>query len=329
MIEVYVIQPTGGTNGKTFTMRMNNNTPSHVHTTLDWQTGPTGLQGPIGPMGSTGATGPTGLTGPTGQPGQTGPTGIAGTTGSTGPFGPTGVGNVLRFQTINRTGGNISYDNVSTVELDTSTGYGITGDAANKFVRLTIESTFKTWKVAGQTDLVASGLDTAYFVAGDNIKLTTDVSGSVKSLTIGVTGMGVFQKDASNNSNIYYTAGTVGCGTSTPDASYNLDVSGNGIKTTSINVISDYRIKQNVQDMDVSDARFSVDRMQPISYHNMLTSRTDYGFIAHELQREYPDLVNGVKDADVMQSVNYNSIIAILVKEIQTLKQQMNELLNK
>jgi hypothetical protein len=234
---------------------------------------------------------------------------------------------VLRFQTINRTGGNISYDNVSTVELDTSTGYGITGDAANKFVRLTIESTFKTWKVAGQSDLVASGLDTATFVAGDNIRLTTVPTTGSKSLTIGVTGMGIFQKDASNN--VYYIAGTVGCGTSTPDASYNLDVSGNGIKTTSINVISDYRIKQNVQDMDISDARFSVDRMQPISYYNTLTSRTDYGFIAHELQREYPDLVNGVKDAEVMQSVNYNSIIAILVKEIQTLKQQMNELLKK
>jgi hypothetical protein len=69
--------------------------------------------------------------------------------------------------------------------------------------------------------------------------------------------------------------------------------------------------------------------MQPISYYNTLTSRTEYGFIAHELQREYPDLVNGVKDAEVMQSVNYNSIIAVIVKEIQTLKQQMSELLKK
>jgi hypothetical protein len=69
--------------------------------------------------------------------------------------------------------------------------------------------------------------------------------------------------------------------------------------------------------------------MKPISYHNTLTSHTDYGFVAHELQSEYPDLVNGTKDAEVMQSVNYNSIIAILVKEIQTLKQQMKGLLKK
>ena len=116
------------------------------------------------------------------------------------------------------------------------------------------------------------------------------------------------------------------CGTSTPDISYNLDVSGIGIKTTSINVVSDYRIKQNVQQMNVGDARFSVDRMRPISYFNTLNSRTDYGFIAHELQAEYPELVNGMKDDAAMQSINYNSLIAILVKEIQTLKQQMIEL---
>ena len=268
-----------------------------------------------------GPTGPTGQTGPTGP---VGPTGFAGTTGSTGPYGPTGVGNTLRFQTINRTGGNISYDGIGIVELDTSTGYGITGDVANKFVRLTIESTFKTWKVDGQSDLIASGLDTATFIAGNNIQLTTVPTAGSKSMTIGVTGLGVFDTDNSNN--VYYTAGTVGVGTSTPDMSYNLDVSGNGIKTTGINVVSDYRIKQNVQDMDIADARFSVERMRPISYFNTLTSRIDYGFIAHELQTEYPELVNGVKDAPTMQSINYNSMIALLVKEIQTLKQQVKEL---
>ena len=111
--------------------------------------------------------------------------------------------------------------------------------------------------------------------------------------------------------------------------SYNLDVSGSGIKTTSINVVSDYRIKQNFQDINVADARFSVDRMRPVSYFNTLTSRTDYGFVAHELQAEYPELVNGVNDDPVMQSINYNSMLALLAKEIQTLKQQVRELQNR
>jgi hypothetical protein len=213
---------------------------------------------------------------------------------------------------------------VSIVELDASTGYGLTGDASNNFVRLTIESTFKTWKVAGQSDLVASGLDTATFVAGDNIKLTTDPTSGSKSLTIGVTGMGVFQKGSSNS--VYYTAGTVGCGTSTPDASYNLDVSGNGIKTTSINVVSDYRIKQNVQSIDTASAEFSIDAMQPVSYYNTVTNRNEYGFIAHELQSTHPNLVVGAKDATDLQSINYNSMFALLVSEIKALKQQVKHL---
>jgi hypothetical protein len=179
--------------------------------------------------------------------------------------------------------------------------YGITGDAANNYVRLTI----------------------ATFVEGPNIKLTTDISGAVKSLRIGVTG--TFQPGPSNNS-IYYTAGTVGCGTSTPDASYNLDVSSNGIKTTSINVVSDYRIKQNVEPIDRTNARFSVDAMRPVSYFNTLTNRPEHGFIAHELQEWYPELVSGTKDASELQSVNYNSMVAMLVSETQALKRQVKEL---
>jgi hypothetical protein len=210
------------------------------------------------------------------------------------------------------------------IELDSATGYGLTGDASNNYVRLTIESTFKTWKVAGQTDLVASGLDTATFVEGDNIRLTTDISGSVKSLRIGVTGMGVFEKGSSNS--IYYTAGTVGCGTSTPDTSYNLDVSGSGIKTTSINVVSDYRIKQNVEPIDSTNARFSIDAMKPITYTNTRTAQQEHGFIAHELQESYPELVRGMKDDCELQSVNYISMIALLVSETQTLKRQVSEL---
>jgi hypothetical protein len=256
--------------------------------------------------------------------GIAGPTGIIGGTGNTGPAGPTGAGTLLTFQTVNRVGGDVSYNNVRIVELDTATGYGLTGDASNNYVRLTIESTFKTWKVAGQTDLVASGLDTATFVEGNNIRLTTSNSGGVKALTIGVTGMGVFEKGTSNS--IYYTAGAVGCGTSTPDASYNLDVSNNGIKTTSINVVSDYRIKQNVEPINAANAKFSVDAMQPVTYFNTLTSRTEHGFIAHDLQENYPELVSGIKDAAELQSVNYNSMVAMLVSEMQLLKHQVKSL---
>ena len=54
------------------------------------------------------------------------------------------------------------------------------------------------------------------------------------------------------------------------------------------------------------------------------------GFIAHELQKTYPFLVNGEKDAkdekdenDALQNVNYTGIISLLVKEIKDLKMKM------
>jgi hypothetical protein len=52
------------------------------------------------------------------------------------------------------------------------------------------------------------------------------------------------------------------------------------------------------------------------------------GLIAHELQEVYPFLVNGEKDGANHQSINYTSLIALLIKEIQALKERVNKLEN-
>jgi hypothetical protein len=52
------------------------------------------------------------------------------------------------------------------------------------------------------------------------------------------------------------------------------------------------------------------------------------GLIAHELQEVYPFLVNGEKDGANHQSINYTSLIALLIKEIQELKEKVNKLEN-
>jgi hypothetical protein len=49
------------------------------------------------------------------------------------------------------------------------------------------------------------------------------------------------------------------------------------------------------------------------------------GFIAHEVQSLFPFLVNHVKDGENMQSINYNGFIALLVKEVQSLKGELKE----
>ena len=53
------------------------------------------------------------------------------------------------------------------------------------------------------------------------------------------------------------------------------------------------------------------------------------GLIAHEVQEIYPFLVNGEKDGEKFQSVNYTSLIALLIKEIKDLKARVKVLEDK
>jgi hypothetical protein len=97
------------------------------------------------------------------------------------------------------------------------------------------------------------------------------------------------------------------------------------VAATSFNATSDYRIKQNVHFI-IEDASFNVDVLKPVSYINTHLGKPDIGFIAHEVQEHYPYLVNGVKDGESMQTLNYTGIIGILVKEIQELKKRVRDL---
>ena len=93
-----------------------------------------------------------------------------------------------------------------------------------------------------------------------------------------------------------------------------------GISSISFNATSDYRIKNNVKDLN---ATYTVDNLRPKIYTNSLLEKTDIGLIAHELQEHYPFLVNGIKDGEPKQSVNYTGLIGILIKEIQELKKRV------
>ena len=95
----------------------------------------------------------------------------------------------------------------------------------------------------------------------------------------------------------------------------------------SFNATSDYRIKENVLNLK-NKSSFTVDHLKPVTYTNKLSGKQDMGFIAHELQEHYPFLVSGEKDGTENQSVNYTGLIALLVKEIQELKQDIKLLKN-
>jgi len=44
------------------------------------------------------------------------------------------------------------------------------------------------------------------------------------------------------------------------------------------------------------------------------------GFVAHEVQQIFPFLVNGEKDGEELQTLNYSGLIPLLIKEIKDLK---------
>ena len=92
------------------------------------------------------------------------------------------------------------------------------------------------------------------------------------------------------------------------------------IEAYGYNATSDYRIKEN---LILLNDTFFVDSLKPLFYKNKISNKQDMGFLAHEVQEIFPFLVNGEKDGDNYQSVNYNGFIALLVKEIQELKKRL------
>lgn len=136
-----------------------------------------------------------------------------------------------------------------------------------------------------------------------------------------IQGLTQWSNQQSNLNNIYYTTGNVGIGTSTPSST--LDVSGTitsnqTITGAAFNATSDYRIKENVVELDET---YTIDNLRPVKYTNKLTGKEDLGLIAHELQEIYPFLVNGKKDDETQkQSINYQGLIAVLINEIKELK---------
>jgi len=101
-----------------------------------------------------------------------------------------------------------------------------------------------------------------------------------------------------------------------------------GINALSYNVASDYRIKSDVVDV-ASRPDLSIDKLRPVFYYNTDAQKHDIGLLAHEVQAEFPFLVNGDKDGEEKQTLNYIGLIGLLVNEIQSLKADVAKLSKK
>ena len=100
--------------------------------------------------------------------------------------------------------------------------------------------------------------------------------------------------------------------------------------TTSYNITSDYRLKENVAPM--TNALATVSALKPVTYTWKADGSSGQGFIAHELQAVVPDCVSGEKDAvdkdgnPVYQGIDTSFLVATLVSAIQELKAEIDQL---
>ena len=87
---------------------------------------------------------------------------------------------------------------------------------------------------------------------------------------------------------------------------------------------SDYRLKENIKPMEKGLERLN--RLNPVSFDWKETGINSEGFIAHEVQEVFADVVTGQKDGEQMQTVDYGRITPLLVKAIQEQQDQIDKL---
>jgi hypothetical protein len=282
-----------------------------------------------GPQGETGATGPRGATGPPGDFWQAGSTGIyydgnVGIGTSTPSFKLDVNGNLLvraDGQSITMIG-NHSY----IAGQDSSIGgtrdfYIGTQNNGNKSLNIVNE------KVAPL--MLSSGGDTAAGPLGRN-KIKTYSTGlefyrggpEVYGGVIGLTNL--------SNDALHITAPAavfIACGLNNMTLNTTGTTFNHAVSATSFTATSDYRIKEDIKPLNLDN--YSIDNLNPVYFKFKNSGQESIGLIAHELQEFYPFLVEGEKDGEKTQSVNYNGLIGVLIKEIQTLKTRIKILENE
>ena len=297
---------------------------------LDGRTGATGARGFTGTNGIVGATGPTGagtLDGPTGARGAIGATGaVGGATGQMGREGTTGeIGATGQFGPTGPVG-----------DMGAISGAGPTGPMGER------GATGPTGE-GGVAGVIASAGPTGPQGATGPTGISGAIVGAGPTGPTGATGAtnaGVWTvinpetpESVTGYTNIQYGTGT-GTGTGTVginkdgattalDTRYTMDISGT-IKTVGMNSVSDYRIKSNVCDL-TNDK--NVDGLRPVMYLNHLTGREEYGFLAHELQGVFPEMVIGDKDdPNGYQTIQYEQLFAIFIAEIKRLRDDIERM---
>ena len=102
----------------------------------------------------------------------------------------------------------------------------------------------------------------------------------------------------------------------------------NGTTGVLYNIVSDQRLKENIQDADSASAL--IDSLQVRKYDWKADgSHQRYGFIAQELVAVAPEAVHQPADPEEMMAVDYSKLVPMLVKEIQSIRARVAQLEGK
>jgi hypothetical protein len=85
--------------------------------------------------------------------------------------------------------------------------------------------------------------------------------------------------------------------------------------------VSDYRLKEDLNAFNGLDL---VSKINVYDYKWKDQDKRSFGVMAHELQEVVPQAAFGEKDAEIMQGVNYSTLVPILIQAIKELKAEID-----
>lgn len=112
---------------------------------------------------------------------------------------------------------------------------------------------------------------------------------------------------------------------STPKNIFTIDKEGNVTTTGRINGSSDARLKTNINTM--TGSLDNILKLRGVTFNWKESSnptKTQYGFIAQEVEKVFPDLVG--TDSNGFKTVNYSGVIPVLTEAIKTQQEEIESL---
>jgi trimeric autotransporter adhesin len=177
---------------------------------------------------------------------------------------------------------------------------------------------------SGVTLNILSGTGSRMVVADPAGSLSTQ---AIPALPSGSSGQTLRYNGGWTSDSLLYNNGTtIGINTTTPSASYKLDVTGDGRFTVSVTspnfyYSSDRNLKKNIKPLNDSLAK--IIQLQGVSFDWKNDGKTGLGLIAQDVALVFPELVTS---SDGSLSVQYANLVAPLIEAVKTQQLEIERL---